>query len=30
MATLLMIESWLQSTGQGLPLLRALGHETCS
>ena len=28
MATLLMIESWLQSTGEGLPpLLRALGHD---
>jgi argininosuccinate lyase len=28
MATLLMIESWLQSTGEGLPpLLRSLGHD---
>jgi biotin carboxylase len=28
MATLLMVESWLQSTGEGLPpLLRQLGHD---
>jgi hypothetical protein len=28
MATLLMVESWLQSTGEGLPpLLADLGHE---